>query len=124
MTALSKQAGRKLAIGERTMKLGRLFMQLKAAFDAMAQATDEEMQARPTRTEVAQMIGQAIEQALGQRVVHAVTVDDMLALAQSAAGKAERTLTLVDTNTDAVRSEPAESAISNPAGPSLVVTDA
>lgn len=114
MTALSKQAGRKLAIGERTMKLGRLFMQLKAAFDAMAQATDEEMQARPTRTEVAQMIGQAIEQAIGQRVVHAI----------AAAGETERTLSLVHTNSDASPSEPVESAISNPTGPALVVTDA
>ena len=80
------------SLREQLMEVKRKFMQLYKAFEAFTAATDEEMQARPTKTEVAQMIGQAIEQATGQRVVHA-----------EAAPTLERSLALVPEDGSEVR---------------------
>jgi hypothetical protein len=84
---VSQQASRfarKLNLAEQMQDVKSRFVKLFKAFDAQAKIVGEELDARPTKTEVAYMIGQAIEQATGQKVVHAVSEV-----------KDERTLTLM-----------------------------
>lgn len=84
MSQQASRFARKLNLAEQMKDVKSRFVKLFKAFDAMAKATGEELDARPTKTEVAYMIGQAIEQATGKKVVHAiaepVTVERALSL--------------------------------------------
>lgn len=92
MSANASRFARKQSMVEQMRDVKNRFVRLYNAFDAMAKATGEELDARPTKTEVAYMIGQAIEQATGKKVVHAVS--------ETEPGAIERKLQLVAETVD------------------------